>query len=225
MGTGTEKSSETTTDDASAALNIRSVDAPAAACQTPPDVKITVLRGADVVLKVASIGGQQRGVYQAEREYWRQGVNVDSYATSDLELHCSELTKGAQNAQTEIDDFLKGCASAFAHKRPVSRDDWRLGERAIPSNRSGYLFSSPSPDSSQIHVGLLIEVDKLTRTVVSTTWYRSTVPESNRYQIWNATKFELVLKPVQVNGKATTNPRAIPGYGTAAWHYTTMGSP
>ncbi|WP_437666323.1 hypothetical protein [Sorangium sp. So ce1182] len=222
MGTGTSTSTETTTNASSAASPAaKAVGIRTGALQTPPDVKLTIRRGTSIIIKVASLGATPRGNYLKNVEYWRQAGGAVFDATANLELKSQELL---EDTQGEIDTLLQSTPEGFSHGRLVDIQDWHAGQRTIPTGRAGYLFSSPSPDSTQIRVCLLIEVSTKTQKMVAATWYRSTAPEPNKYQIWNSTSFDLIMTPVKAGGVATTNPRAIAGYENAAWHHTSMGS-
>ncbi|AUX41612.1 uncharacterized protein SOCE26_030330 [Sorangium cellulosum] len=194
------------------------------ALQTPPDVKLTVLKGPSLIMKVVSLGAAPRGAYLQNVEYWRQAKGAVFDASDDLQLCCEKLT---EDSEGKIDTVLQGCSDGFSHKRPVDMRDWHKGVRVIPQGRIGYLFSSPGPDSSNIQTCLLIEVTASAnpRTMVATTWYRSTAPQPNKYQIWDKdAPFGLTMRPVKAGGQNVTDPRVIPGCAGATWHYTSMGS-
>ncbi|WP_438034401.1 hypothetical protein [Sorangium sp. So ce204] len=184
--------------------------------QIPPDVRLRIFSNADLV-RIVTLGanGVSNGqlTFQAQTEYWRWASTL---TFSNTLTFTSEVIPSF--TAPALDAFLDvvSPSNQFTAPRNTTQGNWTQGMRTVPGTRTGYLYRLPSPDDSQVKMGVLFEQDIQTSALIAAAWYVKTQAPSNGLA-FNKKIFTRTLTRV-----AGANPNAIE---VGTWYYLLMGTP
>ncbi|WP_437833692.1 hypothetical protein [Sorangium sp. So ce1153] len=178
--------------------------------QVPPDVRLRIFSTNDLV-RVVILGSSGVSNFMAHTEYWRWASSPTFASTLTLASEPIPVFTA-----TALDAFLDVVSQSnqFTAPQNPTQGDWTQGTRAVPANRTGYLYWMTDPDNSAAKIGVLFEKDNQTSDLKAVVWYKKAAPSNGL--AFSKKVFSKTL--TQVSG---TDPTAIEA-GT--WYYILMGS-
>lgn len=190
---------------------------PAPFVQTPPEVKVTIQKGSDALIRLVSVGASAKGRFEVNKEYWRHCALDSSSFNGDVTLTSSAF--GDREDESSLNDFFTQQMTNDAIVSARTNATWTAGMRDTPAGRNAYLFQMSHPDGDAHHaLGVLFEVEQRTNVLKAVVFYKASASAPTD-DLWTTQ----TIASLPLSKRSSTHTDTLPPpTGSDRWFHTVM---